>query len=326
VTTWFDWGGSAAAQPGLDEAHPFVGRGAQTRALLNAAMAAARGEGGLVIIGGEPGIGKTRLVERVAGQAAEAGLDVRWANCWRDDGAPPLWPWIQLLRASPLEDEGPVLALLDRGEAGFALFDAVAGLLLRAAGTRPLLLVLEDIQWADAASLRLLRFLARELRASRLVVIGTYREADPPVHDLLADLGGSRDHLMLRGLAPAEVADLVTRLAHRAPAPDELASLHRRTGGNPLLVRDLVLGSEAPAGGALLRLNVGDGAGRPLSARQWEVARLVADGLGNEEIAERLTISRRTVETHVDHVRRRLALDTRAAIVSWVIRQRTAAP
>src|SRR5258708_21858710 len=233
---------------------------------------------------------------------------------------------MQLLGAAPLHEEGSVPTLPGRGEAGFALFDAVAGLLRRAAETRPVLRVVEDLQWADAASLRLLRLLARELRASRLLVIGTYREADAPVRDLLADLGGSRDHLVLHGLAPAEVAELVTLLTDRTPAPDELASLHHRTGGSPLLVRELVLGADVPAGGALLRLDLGEGAVRALSPRQWEVARLVADGLGNEAIAERLTISRRTVETHVDHVRRRLGLDTRAAIVSWVVRQRTVAP
>jgi ATP/maltotriose-dependent transcriptional regulator MalT len=304
-----------------------VGRAAQVQALLTAVLAAVHDDGGLVIVGGEIGVGKTRLVERVAGLATEVGMGVRWANCWRDDGAPPLWPWIQLLRAAgPEGDEAGAARPLDFGEPGVRLFDQVVTSLRDAAERRPLLLVLDDLHWADAASLRLLRFMARELRGSRLLVIGTYREADAALADLLEGAGGSRDHLRLRGLSPVETAELVEALTLRAPEPGELAALHRRTGGNPLLVRELTLGSEEPAGGEVVRLDVEHGGGRGLSPRQWEVARLVADGLGNEEIAERLSISRRTVETHVDHVRRRLSLDTRAAIVSWVVRQRTGAP
>jgi DNA-binding CsgD family transcriptional regulator len=315
------WQGSTAARTWFPDAHPFVGRSVPVRTLLTAAVAAARGDGGLVIVGGEPGVGKTRLIEHVAGLAAEVGLQVRWANCWRDDGAPELWPWIQLLRGLEADGDDPLLPAA--GEPGFALFDAVAGLVRRAAATRPQLLVLDDLHLADAASLRLLRFLARELRGSRILVAGAYRHADPPLRELLADLGGARDHFQLRGLAPAEVADLAERLTGRAPDTDELASLHRRTGGNPSLVREAVLGSEPGAGGgSLLRLAAGE-TGRALSPRQREVAELVAEGLGNEEIGERLAISRRTVETHVDHIRRRLDLDTRAAIVSWVIRQQT---
>src|SRR5262249_37602665 len=158
------------------------------------------GRGRLVLLAGEPGIGKTRLADELAERAVDHGVRVLWASCWDGDGAPAFWPWIQVMRAyardadlaavtSELGAGGADLArlvpeLAERWPAAsnpapaadsdrFRLFDAVATLLKDAAETRPIVIILDDLHWSDQPSLQLLRFLARDLRAVRLLVVGT---------------------------------------------------------------------------------------------------------------------------------------------------------
>src|SRR2546423_15372247 len=89
--------GSASMLEGVrSAAHPFVGREAQVGMLLTAAAGASAGAGSLVLVAGEPGIGKTRLVEELARRAAAGGTHVVWATCWEGGGAPAFWPWTQL--------------------------------------------------------------------------------------------------------------------------------------------------------------------------------------------------------------------------------------
>jgi len=135
-----------------------IGRVAERRELHGAAMrAAAEHRGWIGLVGGEPGIGKTRLAAACAGQLAEDGFGVAWVSCPEDDGAPSFWVWAQLLGQL-----GADRAL--RAEAGeadpelarFLLFDAVAAGIREAAANRPLLLVVDDLQWADPGSRRLL--------------------------------------------------------------------------------------------------------------------------------------------------------------------------
>jgi DNA-binding CsgD family transcriptional regulator len=254
--------------------HAFVGRDAQLRTLVSAAAAAAAGRGSLALVGGEPGIGKTRLAEQVARQAAADGMRVHWAACWQGDGVPAFWPWMQLVRAHAREqdqaalmrelgeDAGEILQLvpdlaprlaqrpgpppatvaLDAEEARFRLFESMAAFLRRTARAAPLLLVIDDLQWADTASLLLLRFIARELRGARLLVLGTYRdsETDTPLRQLLGSVAGSAEHMLLRGLSRPEVANLVGSLTGVVPSRDRVLSLHRRTDGNPLFLGELV--------------------------------------------------------------------------------------
>ena len=120
----------------------------------------------LVTVTGPGGMGKTRLAEEADTLARAAGVETAWVTCWAEAGAPPFWPWIELLQATaelPAELAGadtPSGPSPDRDLARFRLFDAVRRELEVAARARPLLLVIDDLHWADVPSLRLLDFLA----------------------------------------------------------------------------------------------------------------------------------------------------------------------
>jgi tetratricopeptide (TPR) repeat protein len=248
----------------------FVGR-ERDLGELQAALAEATGRhGSLVLVAGEAGIGKTRLAGELAERARSLGAGVLWGRCWEGEGVPAFWPWIQALRdhtgrqdpgllRAELGDGAADVALLLPGlaerlgelppgpplepeQARFRLFDAVAGLLKRAGDSQPLLLILDDLHWADRSSLSLLRFVARELHDARVLVVGTYRdleldrsgEAEP-----LAGLASGSRRITLGGLARDEVAELLALTTGRPAAPELAADVHRRTGGNPLFVREV---------------------------------------------------------------------------------------
>src|SRR5215475_11231605 len=184
----------------------FVGRKpelAELRAGLDRAIA---GRGSVVLVAGEPGIGKSELADRLGGEAASRGAEVLWGRSWEGEGAPPYWPWTQIIRARLEDGEGADLASLfgaatpyvaqivpelrdhlpdlpappplDSEQARFRLFDAITTYLVRAAEIRSLVLILDDLHWADKSSLLLLRFLAREMVEARLLVVATYRDVE----------------------------------------------------------------------------------------------------------------------------------------------------
>jgi eukaryotic-like serine/threonine-protein kinase len=204
----------------------FVGRERDLGELWESLLQAADGHGSLVLVAGEPGIGKTRLADELAARTSSLGAGVRWGTCWEGEGAPAFWPWIQALREHAARrdpatlhrelgdgaadvarlvpglaarvGELPPSPALEPDQARFRLFDAVAGLLKRAGETEPLLLVLDDLHWADRSSLSLLRFVARELRDARVLVLGTYRDVElgrSPAAEPLAKLAGRARHL-----------------------------------------------------------------------------------------------------------------------------------
>jgi predicted ATPase len=193
-----------------------VGR-ARERELLDVRLRAALGgEGQVVLLAGEPGVGKTRLAEEAVERARELGMVCGWGRATDEQGSPPYWPFRQLFRA--LGD----LAVLDvgpgAGSAGtaaqerFRLFEAVTNALLTVAAPRGLLVVLDDLQWADPASVQLLVHLAMGRPGSRLVVLATYRDTETSGQESLrAALSAlarepSMTRMRLVGLSEAEVA------------------------------------------------------------------------------------------------------------------------
>lgn len=256
--------------------------------LLDAEIARTVGShGGLTLIAGEAGIGKTALVTRAAREAGRRGFLVLGGSCWDADNAPGYWPWVQVLRAlrrlvDPEEWEalerasaralGALLAdsegtgeRLERsadgprrpadgperdggGPArdGFALFDAVTTALVTASQRRPLMVVFDDLHWADVASLRLLRFAAQHTWFERVLLVGTYRDAEVelgadldgahPLREAMLPLLAKATTVSLGGLDEAQVGDLIHRTVGRRVEPALAAEVHRRTGGNPFFV------------------------------------------------------------------------------------------
>jgi predicted ATPase len=255
-------------------ATPFVGREAELALITADLNAAVSGHGGVVLLAGEPGIGKTRLAEELAAQAAARGALVLWGRCWEGEGAPAFWPWVQVVRAyvqatdpaALRHDLGtgaadiaqivpavgdclpglPIPPPVEPEAARFRLFDSLAGFLRAAATRRPLLLVLDDLHWADAPSLALLRFVSHELEGAGLLVVGVYRhgEADRghPLLGTLADLtrGQRRRRLLLGGLDQRAVASFIALVAGVTPSPELAAAVYRQTDGNPFFVTEVV--------------------------------------------------------------------------------------
>jgi tetratricopeptide (TPR) repeat protein len=218
-----------------------AGRVAELHELHGAAVrAAAERRGWVGLVSGEPGIGKTRLVAACAAQLAEDGFGCAWVSCPEDDGAPPFWVWDQLLgQLGAGEALRPGAREADPGLARFLLFEAVAAGVREAAAKRPLLLVVDDLHWADPGSRRLLAAIRGALATLPVVALGTYRDTEPAADALCAEVGPDR-HVMLGGLAPGELAAAVF-MATGSAVPDALLEgLHARTAGNPYFAAEAV--------------------------------------------------------------------------------------
>jgi tetratricopeptide (TPR) repeat protein len=242
---------------------PLVGRRVESDALKRAIDAAAKGRGSLVLLTGEPGIGKTRLSAHAAEHAEASGLQVRRASCWEGPGA-PFWPWMQILRTilgptAPPDVRrlaGELAADATSGMDGdaepvrLAVFDAVSSYLVEQASVAPMLLVFDDLHWSDLPSLRLLAFFAREVRGAGIAVIGTCRDIEvergSETGHALEAVCASGDVIKLEGLATTEVAELIQSATGNLAATDFARSVHERTGGNPLFVRELARLFSAP--------------------------------------------------------------------------------
>ena len=236
----------------MSRADRLIGRESALAAASSVLDDARRGAGQFLMISGEAGIGKTAMLAALVSRAGSAPLVLR-GFCWEGDGAPPYWPWSQVLQASGLPmaglgeagwllqpASGPAepMSAVAAGDAQFRLFEAVARCLRRLAASRPVLVVLDDLHWADEPSLRLLGFLARALAAEPVALIGAYRDTEAPPE--LRTIAGQAQQLALAGLTPDEVGALARELAGTALPPQVAAQLWPRSGGNPFFVRELV--------------------------------------------------------------------------------------
>ncbi|MCV2489202.1 AAA family ATPase [Geodermatophilus sp. YIM 151500] len=253
----------------------FVGRARALSRLLAAAEDAAAGWAQLVLVSGEAGMGKTALVGVAA---ARSGLAVGWGTGVEAGRTPAFWPWSSALRgvlgtvdaaeateltrtvAPELARMLPELAvedavtdvdgLLDTDAARLRLFDCVARFVERLARRRPLMLVLDDLQWADESSLRLLEYVTRCPRPVSLVVVGAYRhdELTADTERALADVAVRGELVHLHGLSSDEVFALMAGTVGQDAAARWAVEVHRRTDGHPFLTRYLAELLADPAG------------------------------------------------------------------------------
>jgi tetratricopeptide (TPR) repeat protein/tRNA A-37 threonylcarbamoyl transferase component Bud32 len=253
----------------------FVGRIQEMTQLREGLDAALAGRGRLFLISGEPGSGKTRLTEELTTFAQMRGADVVLGKSFDGNGAPAFWPWVQAIRrythgrrANELYDVmGPGAAdiaqldsdirqrlpaalpaplTLEPEPARFRLFDGVTTFLRNAARSRPMLLILDDLQWADEPSLRLLQFLAQEIRDAHLLIVGTYRDValgrGHPLTRTLAEVGREDlgHQIRLGGLSREEVGRYIELTSGMSPPETLVRRIWDKTEGNPFFVSETI--------------------------------------------------------------------------------------
>ena len=254
---------------------PLVGRGVQLERLESGLARAQTGRGSICLLMGEPGLGKTRLAEALESSARETGVITAWGRCQAAEGVPPLWPFVQVLReihGNELADEiarvvteGPPQAapsaaamlnqsgLFDTVHASHRAIDAVAQALFRASRNKPLLVLIDDLQWADAASARLLCYMVGEIARWPIQIVATYRGAE------LTEEKGERgllrlfahancERILLERLESEQVHEYVNAVFGTDTA-DLSRAVYARSEGNPFFMIELlrpVIGTQHP--------------------------------------------------------------------------------
>jgi DNA-binding SARP family transcriptional activator len=299
--------GAVAVEPAALEAvveiprGAFVGRKRELAELVGGLDDAFAGRGRLFLLGGEPGIGKSRLAEELIAHASARGARILVGRCWEAGGAPAYWPWVQALRPylretdpealrTQLGREGADLATLlpevrdllpdlpapsAPGSEGarFRLLESVASFLRNAASSAPMALFLDDLHAADAPSLLLLRFVAGQLAGVPILVVGCYRDTEvgPDLAEAVADISREPavDRLSLKGLGGSETSRLLELTMGDVPADELAAHVQAETQGNPLFATEIgrLLASEGWPGQVPGRLPIPDGVREAIGQR-----------------------------------------------------------
>jgi predicted ATPase len=250
-------------------------------ASLEAALAEAMaGRGQMVMLAGEPGIGKTRIAQELASHAGSLGVQTFWGRCHAQEGAPPYWPWVQPIRTyiqqtdadvlgpqlgpgagdiheivPEVRDKLPELELptpLEAVQARFRLFNSIASFLTNVARSQSLLLVLDDLQWADQPSLLLLEFLAEQVPDSRSMLVGTYRDVDltrtHPLSDSLTHLARNEcfHRETLGGLERDNVTSWIRNVNGVEPSQRFAQDIYEHTEGNTFFLNEGMRRLETP--------------------------------------------------------------------------------
>ncbi len=276
---------------------PFVGR-AEEVARLHQRLAEARaGRGGLVMLVGEPGIGKTRTAEEFCEAARQDGAAVAWGRCYEGEWAPPYGPFVEAIEdhahsAGPdqLREDlgygaGPIARLvpairerlpdipepvaiqrdeerfrqldaaspygiaapLQTDEERFRLLDAVSQFFIAASQRAPVVLVLDDLHWADKGTVAMLRHVARFAPRQRILLLGAYRDVEldrqHPLAEALVGLHRETNYerILLKGLDVGEVSELLNTIAEQDMPHGLVAAISRETDGNPFFIREVLL-------------------------------------------------------------------------------------
>jgi tetratricopeptide (TPR) repeat protein len=272
--SWSDRGLGPSAGP--ERLTPFIERDVERASLRRLVGDALAGDGTLALVAGEPGIGKSRLVSEISKEAEARGMQVLTGHCVEMGGASPYLPYVEMIEQaidnprSPLalrEALGDVAAEIARIApalrrvfpdipspielpaelAGRYVWNSFNEFIGRSAQIQPLLLVLEDLHWADEPTLLLTESLAPLLPAMPVLVLGTYRDVEVDSHHPLARVIGQLAHrhlverVSLRRLSFDGVGAMLRTLTGQA-APEELVKLiHRETEGNPFFVEEIYL-------------------------------------------------------------------------------------
>src|SRR3990172_2566390 len=254
---------------------PFVGRGKEMSRLRTKLDEARAGHGGLVMLVGEPGIGKSRTIEEFAEEARAAGALVLAGRCFEGEWAPPYAPFVEAiagyakdadpdaLRADlgygappvarlvpPLRERLPDIGEpvpLNPDEERFRLLDAVSQFIIATSVRAPVVLVLDDLHWAAGGTIAMLRHVARLLPRQRTLVLGAYRDVEldrqHPLADALAALRSEAEYerILVKGLDEGEVRALLTDIAEQDVPDAFVQAISAETDGNPFFIREVLI-------------------------------------------------------------------------------------
>ena len=331
------------------EPSPLVGRAPEMRVVRRALDDMLRGEGRVVLVVGEAGIGKSRLLEALEADARERGVPCHLGRSYLSEQVLPFAPWIEALRAADVTGQPRILAALGpawvdelarllpdlataraerSGDAGSPqrLFEAVTRLVTCLAAEQPRLILLEDIHWADDMSLRLLAFVGRRLRGARALVVATVREeelgGDTTLSRVLDELGGDAgaERMTLAPLSRDDTASLTRSLAPAGMDGDATARLTERvfnaSGGNPFMVVETLRAmadgaADGPAGPSL-----------PERVRQVIAARLARLGDRSRSLLATASVIGREFDFRLLQVASGLPEATAAEEVEVLVRRR----